>query len=143
MEDMIMASEISAVSSTPSSVSPVKLEAVPAESAKPAPKPEPLTVVDTEVAVAEAIKPREQIRVNTQSVMSEQDLSVAIQSLNDMMSALDRNINFSVDPGTGKDIVRITDSNTGKTIRQIPAQETLTFIQNLDKMVGLLFDTKT
>ena len=138
-----MASEISVASSAPPSVSPVKLETVPTESAKPAPKPEPLTVVDTEVAVAEAIKPREQIRVNTQSVMSEQDLSVAIQSLNDMMSALDRNINFSVDPGTGKDIVKVTDSNTGKTIRQIPAQETLNFIQNLDKMVGLLFDSKT
>ena len=140
---MIMASEISVASSAPPSVSPVKLEAVPTESAKPAPKQEPLTVVDTEVAVAEAIKPREIIRVDTQSVMSEQDLSVAIQSLNDMMSALDRNINFSVDPGTGKDIVRVTDSNTGKTIRQIPAQETLNFIQNLDKMVGLLFDSKT
>jgi len=139
-----MASEISVASSAPPSVSPVKLEAVPTNSAQSAaPKQEPLQAVDTEVAVAEAIKPREQIRVNTQSVMSEQDLSSAIQSLNDMMSALDRNINFSVDPGTGKDIVKVTDSNTGKTIRQIPAQETLTFIQNLDKMVGLLFDSKT
>ena len=137
-----MASEISVASSAPPApppVSPVKLEAVPSESAKQ----EPIQVVDTEVAVAEAIKPRDQIRIDTQSVMSEQDLTTAIQSLNDMMSALDRNINFSVDPGTGKDIVKVTDSNTGKTIRQIPAQETLSFIQNLDKMVGLLFDTKT
>ncbi len=138
-----MASEISVASPAPPSVSPVKLEAVPTKSAEPAPKPEPLTVVDTEVAVAEAIKQRDEIRVNTQSVMSEQDLTTAIQSLNDMMSALDRNINFSVDPGTRKDIVKVTDSNTGKTIRQIPAQETLSFIQNLDKMVGLLFDRKT
>jgi len=138
-----MASEISVASSAPPPVSPVKLSAVPTESAKPAPKQEPIQVVDTEVAVAEAVKPRETIRVDTQSVMSEQDLSTAIQSLNDMMSALDRNINFSVDPGTGKDVVRVTDSNTGKTIRQIPAQETLSFIQNLDKMVGLLFDSKT
>ena len=138
-----MGSEISVASSAPPPVSPVKLEAVPIESAKPAPKQEPVQVVDTEMAIAEATKPRENIRVNTQSVMSEQDLSIAIQSLNDMMSALDRNINFSVDPGTGKDVVRVTDTNTGKTIRQIPAQETLTFIQNLDRMVGLLFDSKT
>ena len=138
-----MGSEISVASSAPPPVSPVKLEAVPIESAKPAPRQEPVQVVDTEMAIAEATKPRENIRVNTQSVMSEQDLSIAIQSLNDMMSALDRNINFSVDPGTGKDVVRVTDTNTGKTIRQIPAQETLTFIQNLDRMVGLLFDSKT
>ena len=141
-----MASEISVASSSsapPPPVSPVKLAAVPTESAKPAPKQEPIQVVDTEVAVAEAVKPRETIRVDTQSVMSSEDLTQAIQSLNDMMVALDRNINFSVDPGTGKDVVRVTDSNTGKTIRQIPAQETLSFIQNLDKMVGLLFDSKT
>jgi flagellar protein FlaG len=139
-----MASEISVASSAPPPpVSPVKLEAVPSESAKPAPKQEPIQIVNSKVAIAEAIKPRDEIRVDTQSVMSEQDLTTAIQSLNDMMSALDRNINFSVDPGTGKDIVKVTDSNTGKTIRQIPAQETLSFIQNLDKMVGLLFDSKT
>ena len=141
-----MASEISVASSAapaPPPVSPVKLGAVPTKSAEPAPKQEQIQVVDTEIAVAEAIKPRDEIRIDTQSVMSEQDLSTAIQSLNDMMSALDRNINFSVDPGTGKDIVKVTDSNTGKTIRQIPAQETLSFIQNLDKMVGLLFDKKT
>ena len=138
-----MGSEISVASSAPPPVSLVKLEAVPIESAKPAPKQEPVQVVDAEMAIAEATKPRESIRVNTHSVMSEQDLSIAIQSLNDMMSALDRNINFSVDPGTGKDVVRVTDTNTGETIRQIPAQETLTFIQNLDKMVGLLFDSKT
>jgi flagellar protein FlaG len=140
-----MASEISVASSTAPPVSPVKLEAVPTKSVEPALEREPVQVevADTKVAVAEAIKPREEIRVNTQTVMSDQDLSTAIDSLNSMMTALDRNINFSVDPGTGKDIVKVTDSNTGKTIRQIPAQETLSFIQNLDKMVGLLFDSKT
>ena len=100
-------------------------------------------VVDAQSAVSEAVKPREAIRVDTQSVMSSEDLTQAIQSLNDMMSALDRNINFAKDPGTGKDVVRVTDSNTGQTIRQIPSQEMLSFIQNLDRMVGLLFDSKT
>ena len=100
-------------------------------------------VVDAQSAVSEAVKPREAIRVDTQSVMSSEDLTQAIQSLNDMMSALDRNINFAKDPGTGKDVVRVTDSNTGQTIRQIPSQETLSFIKNLDRMVGLLFDSKT
>ena len=99
--------------------------------------------VDAQSAVLDAVKPSEAIRVDTQSVMSSEDLTQAIQSLNDMMSALDRNINFAKDPGTGKDVVRVTDSNTGQTIRQIPSQETLNFIKNLDRMVGLLFDSKT
>ena len=129
-----MASEISAVSSAP----PPPISPVNVDTAGNATK-----LQEIETAVAEAIKPRESIRINTESVMSAEDLSSAIESLNDMMNALNRNINFSVDPGTGKDVVKVTDSNTGKTIRQIPAQETLTFIQNLDKMVGLLFDRKT
>ena len=101
------------------------------------------TVADAQSAVSEAVKPREEIRVDTQSVMSSEDLTQAIQSLNEMMSALDRDINFAKDPGTGKNIVRVTDSNTGKTIRQLPSEETLNFIKNLDRMVGLLFDSKT
>ncbi len=138
-----MASEISAVTSAPPPpISPANVDTVSNANAN-APKLEAVPVAEVETAVAEAIKPRESIRVNTESVMSAEDLTTAIQSLNDMMSALDRNINFSVDPGTGKDVVKVTDSNTGKTIRQIPAQETLSFIQNLDKMVGLLFDSKT
>jgi flagellar protein FlaG len=137
-----MASELSAISSAPPSQISQATDSVQ-QSTKTAPKLESVAIVEVDTAIAEAIKPREQIRIDTESVMSKEDLSTAIQSLNDMMNALDRNINFSVDPGTGKDIVKVTDSNTGKTIRQIPAQETLTFIQNLDRMVGLLFDSKT
>ena len=140
-----MVSEISAASSAQSpsiSQAPVAT-GLGQQSVKEAPKLESVAIAEVDTAIAEAIKPREQIRIDTESVMSKEDLSTAIQSLNEMMSALDRNIAFSVDPGTGKDIVKVTDSNTGKTIRQIPAQETLTFIQNLDRMVGLLFDKKT
>ena len=133
-----MANEISA--SITSQVPAQGLAASQGDVAKAVASP---PVVDAQSAVSEAVKPREAIRVDTQSVMSSEDLTQAIQSLNDMMSALDRNINFAKDPGTGKDVVRVTDSNTGQTIRQIPSQETLNFIKNLDRMVGLLFDSKT
>jgi flagellar protein FlaG len=113
--------------------------------------PQPTREVEAEVtrivahrdeAVSEAIKPREDINVNTETVMSDQELVVAVQSLNDMMTALDRNINFSTDAGTGKDVVKVTDSNTGEVIRQLPGEETLNFIRNLNSMVGLIFDKK-
>ncbi len=133
-----MANEISA-----SITSQVPAQGLAASQGDVASKVASPPVVDAQSAVSEAVKPREAIRVDTQSVMSSEDLTQAIQSLNDMMSALDRNINFAKDPGTGKDVVRVTDSNTGQTIRQIPSQETLNFIKNLDRMVGLLFDSKT
>ena len=133
-----MANEISA-----SITSQVPAQGLAASQGDVASKVASPPVVDAQSAVSEAVKPREAIRVDTQSVMSSEDLTQAIQSLNDMMSALDRNINFAKDPGTGKDVVRVTDSNTGQTIRQIPSQEMLSFIQNLDRMVGLLFDSKT
>ena len=133
-----MANEISA-----SITSQVPAQGLAASQGDVASKVASPPVVDAQSAVSEAVKPREAIRVDTQSVMSSEDLTQAIQSLNDMMSALDRDINFAKDPGTGKDIVRVTDSNTGKTIRQLPSEETLNFIKNLDRMVGLLFDGKT
>jgi len=128
-----MASEITSTSTlisqpTISVSKPIELEAV---------------VENVDSAVSEAIKPRADIKIDTESVMTKEEVSNAVQSLNDMMKALDRNINFSTDPGTGKDVVKVTDSNTGKVIRQLPGDETLKFIRNLNNMVGVLFDKKT
>jgi len=35
-----------------------------------------------------------------------------------MMTALDRNINFSVRSGTGEDLAKVDDSNSSKSSRQ-------------------------
>ncbi len=49
-------------------------------------------------------------------------------------------LKFSMHENTGKTLVRVTDKATNKVIRQIPSEEMLRFSENLDKMVGILFD---
>jgi flagellar protein FlaG len=52
-------------------------------------------------------------------------------------------VNFSVDSSTGKDVVRVFNSNTGELVRQLPNDEMLNFVKNLENMMGLIFDNKS
>jgi len=42
-----------------------------------------------------------------------------------------RTLDFSVDEITGHTVIKVTDSQTGDVIRQIPAQEVLAIMQEL------------
>jgi len=78
--------------------------------------------------------------VNEKTIISGDDLVKAIEQLNQRMRKFDRNVSFSLDKSTGKDVVRVVNSNNGEVIRQLPNEEKLNFIRNLDSMMGLIFD---
>ena len=50
---------------------------------------------------------------------------------------------FSKDAATGKDVVRVTNKSTGELIRQMPSVEALKAMQNIDQMMGLIFNQRT
>ena len=50
---------------------------------------------------------------------------------------------FSTDAATGKDVVRVTNKSTGELIRQMPSVEALKAMQNIDQMMGLIFNKRT
>jgi len=81
--------------------------------------------------------------VNEKTIISGDDLVKAIEQLNQRMQKFDRNVSFSLDKSTGKDVVRVVNSNNGEVIRQLPNEEKLNFIRNLDSMMGLIFDKNT
>jgi flagellar protein FlaG len=87
--------------------------------------------------------PPASFEANEKVLISGDDLKAAIDHLNSHMQKMNRNVNFSVDGASGKDVVRVTDSNTGETVRQLPSEDMLTFIRNLDNMVGVIFDSRT
>lgn len=93
---------------------------------------------------AEAVKPLQaSFEANEKVLISGEDLQAAIDQLNHQMQKMNRSVNFSVDSASGKDVVRVTDSNTGKTVRQLPNEDMLQFIRNMENMVGMIFDGKT
>ena len=49
---------------------------------------------------------------------------------------------FSVHGDTGRIQVSVTDKETGDLIREIPSEQILNLMANIDEMMGILFDTK-
>ncbi|MGH1537509.1 MAG: flagellar protein FlaG [Gammaproteobacteria bacterium] len=94
---------------------------------------------NVQIDSAQAKKETEQASQNIEEVRR------AAQDLNVFAEKIQTNLNFSVDEGSGRSVITVTDSQTGDVIRQIPAKEVLavaniireTSAANIDK-VGLL-----
>ena len=59
------------------------------------------------------------------------------------MVSRNQDVLFSTDAATGKDVVRVSNKSTGELIRQMPSVEALKAMQNIDQMMGLIFNKKT
>jgi flagellar protein FlaG len=103
-------------------------------------------VAKVEALVKEQPKPvpaAPKIDINREPIISSKELEAKISELNEAMVSRNKAVLFSTDPQTGKDIVRITNSNTGELIRQMPSVEALKAMQNIDQMMGLIFNKRT
>jgi len=90
------------------------------------------------------VKPAESgYEINEKGLMTADDLVRAIDHLNQTLQAGKRNLAFSIDKVTGSSVVRVMNTNTGELVRQFPQEEVLKAKQNLDYMMGILFDAKT
>ena len=65
-------------------------------------------------------------------------LKEAVAAANEAMQAKNSELDFSVDEGTGKTVVRVIDKQTGEVIRQMPSKELLEIAKSLDRLQGLL-----
>ena len=83
------------------------------------------------------------VEIDRQPVISSGELEAKIAELNEAMVARNQAIVFSKDPATGKDVVRVTNKSTGELIRQMPSVEALKAMQNIDQMMGLIFNQRT
>lgn len=66
----------------------------------------------------------------------------AVEQIQRVVAPVAQNLQFSIDKGTGKTVVRIVDSETKEVVRQIPAEEVLSIAHALDRMQGLLLNGK-
>lgn len=70
--------------------------------------------------------------------VDEKEVGSAVSKLNDTAKLFNTQLQFSVDPSTGRSIVKVTDSSTNEVIRQIPAEDVLRLSKALDDFKGLL-----
>jgi|TARA_B110001452_G_scaffold222942_1_gene195990 flagellar protein FlaG len=83
------------------------------------------------------------IDIDRQPIISTTELEAKIVELNEAMVSRNQAVLFSTDAATGKDVVRVSNKTTGELIRQMPSVEALKAMQNIDQMMGLIFNQKT
>ena len=83
------------------------------------------------------------VDINREPIISSQELEAKMAELNEALASRNQAIVFSTDPTTGKDVVRVSNKSTGELIRQMPSAEALKAMQNIDTMIGLIFNTQT
>ena len=81
------------------------------------------------------------VEVNTEQI------ETAVSQLREVLQVNNRQLSFSVDEGSNKQVVKVTDAVTGEVIRQIPSEEVLKLSERLQDLqldagtvVGLFFD---
>lgn len=67
------------------------------------------------------------------------ELEKAMNNIQEFVQSVRRDINFSLDDGNGRVVVKVTDANSGDVIRQIPSEEALKLAENLTEVRSLLF----
>lgn len=70
---------------------------------------------------------------------SRQQVEAAVASIQDAVQSVRRNVNFSLEDGSGRIVVKVTDATSGDTIRQMPSEEALRLAENLEEVRSLLF----
>lgn len=89
---------------------------------------------------AERVLPAEQVS-STEQV--DQELVRAVEQVQVMMDLRNRSVEFTTDESSGTRVVKVVDSGSGDVIRQMPAEELLSFMRNLTRMLGTFIDKTT
>jgi flagellar protein FlaG len=74
--------------------------------------------------------------------LTSQQLDKVAQQLQDFVGDLNRNIEFSVDEDSGRDVIKVIDKDSGDLLKQYPSEEVLTLVSKLSDMVGGFVDAK-
>jgi flagellar protein FlaG len=70
------------------------------------------------------------------------ELEKAMNNIQEFVQSVRRDINFSLDDGNGRVVVKVTDATSGDVIRQIPSEEALKLAENLSEVRSLLFQAE-
>lgn len=70
------------------------------------------------------------------------DLKAAVQEMEKFFQSVRRNLEFSIDEGSGQVVVKVIATETGEVVRQLPSAEALKIADSLKNANSLLFDAK-
>lgn len=94
---------------------------------------------EEEIKVAEEIA---QQKIEEQKELTKEEFVKVAQQLQEFVESLGRNVRFSVDKDSGRDVISVVEVNTGELIRQIPSEEVLKLASRISKAAGLIVQEK-
>ena len=121
----------------------IQSRSAPQPSLKPqpsAPKAQTAAPEATGTAIATAPIPKAEINVNVEQM--KKNLDQAIGQLNDNMRDGGRNLAFAMDETLGRPVIVVKKEDTGEVIRQIPNEVVIKVAHSMEKLKGLLFNTR-
>lgn len=78
----------------------------------------------------------------TRSATASEEVSDAVDRINDFVQVVQRDLRFTVDEDTGRTVVKVLDSQSEELIRQLPPEEILELAAYMDELRGLLVKEK-
>jgi flagellar protein FlaG len=86
-----------------------------------------------------APRPAVQVPVQQKPEPTPQQVQQALQSINKVLQTSNSNLEFSIDAGTKRLVVKVMDTETGELIRQIPSEAVLAIAESIGELQkGLL-----
>jgi flagellar protein FlaG len=70
------------------------------------------------------------------------DVTALTREAAQLLQVDNQNVQFSLDSGSGKVIVKVIDAATKQVLRQIPSEEMLEIAKSLDRLRGLLVNQR-
>lgn len=126
-----------------SDITPIGASSTPARQiALPEPiqtKPRPEAVVSPVLptAIAASVKPEQ-----ADPQRMRQELTEAVDKLNQQMSRNNYNLAFSMDDSTNQVVIQVRNKNTGDLVRQIPNEAALRMANHFEDLRGFLQDER-
>ncbi len=77
-----------------------------------------------------------------ESKEQKEKLDAAVEKLNETANIFNHSLRFRVHEATHRTMISVIDKNTDKVIREIPGEEALDLVADLQKNIGLIFDKK-
>jgi flagellar protein FlaG len=73
---------------------------------------------------------------------SRAEVQAAVDKANASLSTMDHALEFTIDPDTHAVVVRLIDRQDNRVLRQVPSPEMLAIAKALDRMQGMLLQSR-
>lgn len=111
-------------------ITPTKVFVVEADTQTPVTKQDAVDTSDA-VETVTTVEASVESTVQEKQKESKEKLQEAVTQINEHVQNLQRTLQFTVDEGSGKDVVTVLDSETEEVIRQYPSDEILEIARRL------------